>query len=266
MGQKNKRKAAFLVAHPICCFCGGGAKAVEVDHTPSRSFFVERDWPLGYEFPACKSCNRDAGLSEAVCASIARAGGNPDLKGDEVSASLLEGAQLFSGVANRDPELIKEFFGVERVYGLITSPLVEARLKDSAGNHIAFLGDRFHRYFDAYMEKLACALFYKHAGSILKANASVLFRTISNAQRGTEDEQKIDRMEFPRRPVLIRSSQSRTKTPISAQFDYSYHFGDNDSAIFKIRFHQTFLVLAFINCENGPPELTQRHYDEVEAK
>ncbi len=266
MGQKNRHKQAFLQMHPLCCFCGGAKAAVEVDHTPSRSFFVERDWPLEYEFPACETCNRSAGLSEAVCASIARVGGTPDLKEEEATIALEEAGKLFAGVAAKDPELIKEFFGVERVYGLVTSPLVEARLRGANGWPIAFLGKRFHSYFDEYVRKLARALFYKHSGSILTENASILFRTISNAQRGTADEKKIDRMEFPERPKLIRSSQSRTKTPISAQFDYSYHFGDADKAIFKVRFHQTFLVLIFINCEGGPPELKQEHYEEVQRR
>jgi hypothetical protein len=51
------RKNAFFSAHPVCIFCGGGEKATTIEHCPPRAMFQFRDWPEGFEFPACESCN-----------------------------------------------------------------------------------------------------------------------------------------------------------------------------------------------------------------
>ncbi|MCF6219789.1 MAG: hypothetical protein L3J65_01620 [Robiginitomaculum sp.] len=66
MGERKKRRQRFFATHPKCCFCGGTKDAVEVDHQPSRDFFVERSSPRDLRFPACSSCNRASAGLESI--------------------------------------------------------------------------------------------------------------------------------------------------------------------------------------------------------
>ena len=71
------RRARFLAAHPCCCFCGGGIRAETEDHIPARSLFVDRQWPEGFVFPACRSCNSSSrfdGLLKAAPSGCFRGG------------------------------------------------------------------------------------------------------------------------------------------------------------------------------------------------
>ena len=70
MGAKSIRKRKFLLEHPLCCFCGGTAASAEPDHVPSRVFFESRQWPEGFEFPACVKCNRATRHDEQVVAML----------------------------------------------------------------------------------------------------------------------------------------------------------------------------------------------------
>jgi hypothetical protein len=102
---KNQR---FLADHPYCCFCGGTVAAMTADHVPNRAFFVNRDWPEGYEFPSCSDCQVGSRVSELVCAAVMRAAPAPnEFVVDEV-------ARLFRGFSHNDPDAWKEFVGVER--------------------------------------------------------------------------------------------------------------------------------------------------------
>ena len=72
MGEKKNRRETFLLAHPVCVFCGGGAKATTKEHCPPRSMFQGRQWPEGFEFPACDSCNHGTSDQDLLVAMLAR--------------------------------------------------------------------------------------------------------------------------------------------------------------------------------------------------
>ena len=72
MGEKKNRRETFLLAHPVCVFCGGGAKATTIEHCPPRSMFQGRQWPEGFEFPACDSCNHGTSDQDLLVAMLAR--------------------------------------------------------------------------------------------------------------------------------------------------------------------------------------------------
>jgi hypothetical protein len=73
LGSKKQKKINFLTKHPVCCFCGGETPATEPDHIPSRVLFDNRQWPEGYEFPACVACNRETRHDEQIVAMLSRA-------------------------------------------------------------------------------------------------------------------------------------------------------------------------------------------------
>lgn len=65
----------LLYAHPLCCFCGGEEKAVNLDHQPARIMFPDGHRPKGVEFPACAARNQQTRQDEALVAFLARVTG-----------------------------------------------------------------------------------------------------------------------------------------------------------------------------------------------
>ena len=66
MGEGNRKKLQFFNDHPLCCYCGGLRFATTIDHQPGRLFFSNRQWPKGFEFPACDECNKATQDSEQL--------------------------------------------------------------------------------------------------------------------------------------------------------------------------------------------------------
>jgi hypothetical protein len=235
---KLKKKQRFLRDHPICCFCGGTVAATTTDHVPNRAFFVNRDWPQGYEFPSCSDCQTASRVAELTCAAVMRsAPATNETDSDEV-------AKLYRGLSDYDPETFREFLGPERVSGLALPASVHRRLHRSDGTAIFNLGPRIRVKIGEYIVKLTKALYYMHFGQVVPAQAAIEYYTASNAEVGEAHERQIASMKFPGTPKLVRCSNARTKAPISDQFEYSYLGSDPPGdAVFKIRFHQA-LILA----------------------
>ncbi|MFT8464061.1 hypothetical protein [Acetobacter persici] len=56
--RKQMGKKAFLALpeNQRCVYCGS-AESLTVDHFPPRDFFLKRQFPEGYMYPACSACN-----------------------------------------------------------------------------------------------------------------------------------------------------------------------------------------------------------------
>jgi hypothetical protein len=236
---KNQR---FLADHPYCCFCGGTVATMTADHVPNRAFFVNRDWPEGYEFPSCSDCQVGSRVSELVCAAVMRAAPAPnEFVVDEV-------AKLFRGFSHNDPDAWKEFVGVERTSSLVLPASVQRRLRRPDGSGVFNLGPKIHAHIENYVTKQTKALYYMHVGQIVPVQAAVEYFTVSNAEIGEPHERQIVAMKLPGEAKLSRCSNARTKAPISDQFQYSYVLGTSPpiDAVFKIRFHQALMAASTV--------------------
>ncbi len=98
---RRPTKAEFLLAHPLCCFCGGRRPAVERDHAPARIVFRGKHCPDDFEFPACAECNRAMALSEQVTAFYIR---SIDQTYDQLDAE--EYGKPIRGIVNNAPEAL----------------------------------------------------------------------------------------------------------------------------------------------------------------
>lgn len=72
MGAGTKHRKRFLQEHPICIFCGGSTPAITIEHCPPRSLFQKREWPFGFEFPACQTCNNGSSDEDLLIAMFGR--------------------------------------------------------------------------------------------------------------------------------------------------------------------------------------------------
>jgi len=101
MGARKVRREKFFADHPWCCFCGGQTLATTEDHVPARSIFDSRNWPEGYNFPACDRRNRLTRLDEVVIAMLSRIRNRDDLT---TELQGLEMRHAMAGVQNNFPD------------------------------------------------------------------------------------------------------------------------------------------------------------------
>jgi hypothetical protein len=214
MADRKQIRQQFFQRHPRCCFCGGNEPATTEDHQPARSLFDERKWPEGYNFPACSKCNEASRPYENVFALLVRMAPGSDASGVQKA----EFQKLLEASANNFPGLLqrmtandkRRFFREEdlpKPKGVAFSELdmcaVDATLTQDSVMMI--------------LQKLSCALHYKHTGSILPKEGRIFIKWITNAytHRGTGFNEFIGLLQG--RPNLVRTTVS-----LIDQFDYVF--------------------------------------------
>lgn len=242
MSSRSRLKKQFLAEHPLCCFCGGAAAAVEPDHIPSRVFFDNRQWPEGFVFPACVECNRASRHDEQVVAMLARI--YPDATTEEGKQEVEE---RIRAVGHNYPEVLEEMrptirqkrnairrYGWQLPPGMSTTELPVLSVN----------GPLVNGAVENFGRKLFCALFYKHANQILPIEGGIAIKWFSNVQ--------IENDEIPRSIGELLSGWPelvRCRTSLENQFFYRYVVaGDTKSlAVFLVFFRQSFAMLGYLN-------------------
>lgn len=241
MGNQRARRQQFFAQHPRCCFCGGDALAVEIDHIPARHLFRNRQWPEGYEFPACSDCNHASSLDELVMGALVRIRIN-DAK-SEVDVREME--ECFAALKRRRPEwmqAIREFSRNEtrrtlRENGL---PMMTA---DGSEVYVMEMPPEIVDAAQRYAEKLGRALYYKVTGRPIPPQGGVSATSLTNTQWTSPT--------FPLEHLQILTSQpalSRSGMDLSDQFNYRYAVANSgDAAGFLVQFGESIvmLILAF---------------------
>lgn len=180
MGQhkiKQYSREEYLKHNPFCCYCG--APATTTDHIPSRHYFLRRDWPEGFEFPACKACNEETRNDEQVVAFLF------NLRLIDSSPTVEELAKkLAKAIANNAPDILQEWR--EKVptshrarrtaFRDAFGPLGDELRKQSVG--LIDAGPLTGQAVDRFIAKLAKVLFYKHVGRILDGYVFVDWHSI----------------------------------------------------------------------------------------
>lgn len=241
MGKRDRlRRERFFAAHPNCCFCGGSVPATETDHIPARHLFRERQWPEGYEFPACRDCNRASSLDELVMGWIVRiqlAEYSP-VDEREMEAAL---AKLHS----RRPEwvqMMSEYSRIETRRALREAGLADVRFPEGEV-YMMSVPQPFIDAMTRYAEKLGRALYYMHRGFAVPSNGHVRVSALTNSQFMSQH--------FPREQfniLNVRPAISRRGEDLSAQFAYRYAVPvDGGGAGFLVQFREStaFLILVY---------------------
>jgi hypothetical protein len=173
MGQGKRRVRALLNQNPFCIFCGGDQPATTIDHQPARALFEDRQWPEGYEFPACDACNQSSRHYEHVWALLVRIGmGQPPV----------DFLKYAKSVGNNFPNLLRvlgtnetrRFFkeeGLKKAPGTVFSDLAMAEINASVSEEI--LG--------SVLKKILKALHYKHTGNIVPDTGEISVQWFTNA-------------------------------------------------------------------------------------
>ena len=242
MGAKSEHRNKFLAQHPLCCFCGGETPSAEPDHVPSRVFFESRQWPEGFEFPACVRCNRATRHDEQVVAMLSWIYPDPTTeKGKtEVEERIRAVAHNYPAVIDEMRPSVHQVRNAMKKYGLKAAPgqsLADLPLLAANGPLVNAAVENFAR-------KLFCALYYKHTYRILPSSGGIAVRWFSNLQ--------IEGEEIPRSiaPVLTGFPKlERARTKLDDQFFYRWGVADTKVvAAFLAFFRRSFAIVGYVNC------------------
>lgn len=241
MGAKSAHKKKFLAAHPICCFCGGQTNAAGPDHVPARVFFENRQWPEGFEFPACVQCNQATRHDEQVVAMLSWIYPDPSTEKGKTAVH-----ERIRAVYENYPAVLIEMQPKVRQ---LRNAVKKYNLKPGPGQSVAELpvlavdGPLVNGAVENFSRKLFCALHYKHVGKILPKSGGIAIRWFSNLQ--------VENEEIPRSiaPILAGFPKlERARIKLDDQFFYRWVVVDTKKAgAYLAFFRKSFAILGFVN-------------------
>ncbi len=241
MGQAKQRRNQLL-KNP-CIFCGGKSASNTIDHIPARSFFIDRQWPEGFEFPACYSCNQETRFIELRLALISRL--DPTLPND--SPIHAEASKLLSSIAKTEPKFIHDLLkpvdleSKRKVLSNFNISFSERDLLkiDTIINVPESVSDDVKRYGC----KLAKAVHWKHTGRIVPQHADFLCYWQSNADMNSH---RIDL--FIAEFLKGIGTASRNNKFLGDQFVYRWGVSpDGRLGAYYFLFRFTFSIVVFLS-------------------
>jgi hypothetical protein len=241
MGASTRHRKQFLSRNPVCAFCGGSSHATTVEHCPPRALFQNRQWPEGFEFPACQACNQGSDDDDLVVAMLARMDpfeerGNRDGR--------LEG--LMHAVNRQRPGLFQKMLpsAVEarrrnRELGVLPKP--GQTQQEASGVNVP---DEFHVAVCTLARKLVKGVFYREVGEIFPASGCLLLNWFTNAdllRHGTYPVFDLLKEIGGNAPPVQRSGNY-----LRDQFEYKITFSpDSNILVMQARFGNSFGLVVF---------------------
>ncbi len=247
MERGVKCRDGFLSAHSVCCFCGGNTPATTIDYIPSRATFNDRQWPVGYDLPACSNCNSASAHHEQLISVLSRMGTvNPTE--DETT----EYKFLLEGLLDNHPDVVHEM----RPSANQVRTFLRAR-GQSLGNGLlsrdvpllSIQGPLVKAAFAEFSRKLFLSFHYKHAGKIVSDTGGIAMKWIANSSDDNPELlAAINQLHngLPSNPEMMRSS-----TRLENQFRYKYFTNDEGtfSAYFVI-FRESFAIIGNVRSDS----------------
>lgn len=248
MGENRRSTAHFLQAAVLrqasrvawCIFCGASAEATQRDHVPARALFWKRQWPQGYEFPACAACNHASRSDEQILALLVR------VRSSDTEIDKAEVRRALAGVKNNHPGLAESLrlslgekrralrtLGMPRQSGTPLSDVPLLSLRDA----------RWHAAVSRYSGKLTRALFFHHANRIAPLDSEITSRWLTSLMPDAAD--LVDRFAKLTDSLAVPVRQGRS---LDEQFVYRFAVGDElDIAAFLILFGPSLCILSLLD-------------------
>ena len=238
MGTSRRHRQAFFNGHPLCCFCGGSSPAVEIDHIPARSLFGDRQWPEGYEFPACSGCNRESRIDELALGWLLRVkiSEPTDRELDELEAAL-------GKLHRRRPEWVRQLKELSR--NETRRYLAERGLPRTLNGkelYVVEVPPIIMGAAERYARKIGKALFYMHTGEHFPTLGHISVQVFSNGDVASQHFPADRFRQLNGRPVVSRSGKD-----LSSQFTYRYGIApDNEAAAFLTIFGESSAMVTLL--------------------
>jgi len=239
MGNRRPLRQAFFKAHPRCCFCGGDEEAVQEDHIPARSLFRQREWPVGYVFPACGGCNRESALDELAMGWLVRITiSDPDPQGEREMARAL--VQLHA----KRPDWVA---GMKELSRVETRRHMRERglsLESFKGYDVGVvtMPPELLAVPERYGQKLGKALYYLHTERIVPRSGEVRVSVYPNADFMAKAFPRDSFGILTSRPVISRSGKA-----LEEQFCYRYAtVTEGGGAGFLVQFGESLAMVLLV--------------------
>ncbi len=255
MPKQALTQAEFLELNPLCCFCGGAVPATTRDHVPPRIAFHNKEWPEGFEFPACEACNGGTKLLDQEFALLCAYGG---FEGPVSPSRMKQFTKTFTGVLNNNPSLAIGLRMTSNQKRHAMKRLGRSLPLGSTYNEqpIIKLPPKAELAHEVLAFKLGCALHYRHfkkalpqtgkVANAMNTNFSVITEGIS------EDFLKVTTLAPP--PM-------RGKKNLRGQFEYRFTPpNDMGVGVYICKFGDSF-QLNILTLEH--PERVEQHVGSV---
>ena len=237
----RKRKEDFYREHPFCAFCGGSVPATTVEHCPPRAMFQNKQWPEGFEFPACFDCNHGSSNDDLLVAMLARV--NPFEETGDTDGRF---SGLVKGVNTQFPGLLQKMM----------PSAVEARQSNRRLNLTPGPGQTHQETgavkittevddaVSTFARKLAKSIYYKDAGKTFPKEGCLLMNWFTNEQL-FKDGRYIS-FEILKEVDGVIPSLVRTGKYLNDQFEYKLSMSNElDVFMLQAMFGQAFGLVIY---------------------
>jgi hypothetical protein len=241
MGAATKHKRKFLQEHKVCAFCDGKEAATTIEHCPPRAMFQFRQWPEGFEFPACDSCNGGSADDDLLVAMLARMdpfNNRGNLDGAHIGLMRLVNKQFPGLFAKMMPSPV-EARAANRGLGISPPP---GNTHQQTGS--VKVPEEMHAAVSVLARKLAKGIYYQDTGAPFPDDGCLLLNWFSNAElvrAGNYPVFDLLRSIDGQAPVLKRSGKM-----LNDQFEYKFSIAPDKSIfVLQARFGAAFGLAVF---------------------
>lgn len=179
MGMSRIRRKQFFSINPMCIFCGGVEQATTIEHCPPKSMFDQKQWPEGYEFPACEKCNCGSSDQDLIIAWMAR------IDYTDLSAEGdLQTAGLLKSVHRQHPKLVKQLLpsAVEAKRTNRELGITPAPGKTHAETGVVNITPEMTVAVCTFSKKLAKGVYHMHTQKIFPADGCLMLGWFTNVE------------------------------------------------------------------------------------
>src|SRR5262245_39466576 len=190
--------ADFIKANPFCAFCG--APSVTAEHCPPKAMFQNKQWPEGFQFPACDACNagtRDHDLVFAMLARIDPVTGDRDGKA----------AGMMKRALKRNPGMFAKMMSVDE----------DGQLQASDTWKVT---DEIRAAVNVLATKLAKGVFFLHTRAIFPRDGGLMMTWYTNSDVIRDGGYKL--FESLSHIAGDAPTLKREKKELNDQFEYKF--------------------------------------------
>lgn len=149
-----------------------------IEHCPPRAMFQFRQWPEGFEFPACKSCNSGTSDHDLLIAMLARM--DPFEEKGNLDGSLVglmkQANRQFPGLFEKMRLSAAEARQSNRVLGI---QLEAGQTQQETG--VIRVPEEFHEAVCRLALKLSKGIFYRESGNFFPNDGCLILNWFTNA-------------------------------------------------------------------------------------
>jgi hypothetical protein len=202
MGSATRYRKAFLLAHPVCAFCGDVTPSTTIEHCPPRAMFQNRRWPEGFEFPACDRCNGGTRDDDLLIAMLARV--DPlENRGDRDGKA----PGLMARAHKRHPGMFQRMLAIGE--GGQPQAIFEWQITDEMRQAV-----------DVLAAKLAKGIYWRHTQNIFPNYGGLAMTWFTNADVARDGKYKL--FEILQHVAGDAPSLTRSGTYLNDQFEYKF--------------------------------------------